>query len=236
MTQANNNSASHLNMHRPENVQTGRPNFSGLVHVGDEGADERPSLTVHQMRERLCGTNLRAGGSVPSMAHELGRRYRVDSDDLLQGAIARSLGRRTRRPDIPVEVYLAQVMRSVGSSIARARARAREREDDFLHSVVAQSAGSRVGLGADELLRLNAEQSYFSALLDELASGDERLAKLIDGIDLGLRGVGLAEYLNIDQASLASRRRTLKRRAHAIVRREELLWAPVTATEGGHDA
>lgn len=236
MTQANSNLASHPNMHRPENIRTGRPNISGPVHVDDEGGKERPCLNVDQMRERLSSTNFRPGGGVLSKAHELGRRYHVDSDELLQGAVARSLGQRTRRPDLPVEVFLAQVMRSVGSSMARARARARERKDDFLYSVVAQSAGSRVGLSADELLRLDAEQGYFSALLDELADGDELLAKLIDGIDLGVRGADLAEYLNIDQASLASRRRTLKRRAQAIVRREALPWAHVTATQGGCDA
>jgi|GEM_PF-5827675 len=236
MTRAKDNSASHLNMHRPENIRTGRLNFFVPVHIEVEGGKERPCLSVDQMRERLLSTNLHPGGAVPFKAYELGRRYRVDSDDLLQGAIARSLGRRTRRPDLPVELYLAQVMRSVGSSVARARARALEREDDFRHLVVAQSAGSRVGLGADELLRLDAEQSYFSALLDELADGDELLAKLIDGIDLGLRGAGLADYLNIDQASLASRRRTLKRRAQVILRREELLRAPASATEGGPDA
>lgn len=236
MTQSPNKLAPHLNMHRPTKIRTGCPNIPGPVHVKDGSADERPCLNARQMRERLSRTNLHPGGAIPSRARELGRRYRVDSDELMQGAIARSLGQRTRRPDLPVELFLAQLMRSVGSSIARARERARDREDNFLYSVAAQSAGSRVGLSADELLRLNAEQVYFSALLDELGGGDELLVKMIDGIGMGMRGTALTNYLNIDQASLASRRRTLKRRAQAIVQREELVWKSGTRTAGDYDA
>lgn len=236
MIQADSVFSSHPNMHRSGKIRTPCPNMSAAVHVEDEGAKEWPRLTVDQMRGRLYLTDLRPGGAVPSAANELGRRYRVDSDELLQGAVVRALGQRTRRPDLPAEMFLAQIMRSVGSSIARARLRARHREEDFRYSLTSQCGRTRVGLSADEFLQLDAEQHYYSGLLDEVANGDELLERLIDGIGFGMRGADLAEFLKISQPDLASHRRTLKRRAQTIAHREKLLPENGTAVEGGENA
>ena len=236
MIQADSVFSSQPNMHRSGKIRTPCPNSNAVVHVEDGGAKEQPCLSVDQMRDRLYNTDLRPGGVVSSAANELGQRYRVDSDELLQGAVVRALGQQTRRPDLPPEVFLAQIMRSVGSSIARARLRARDREEEFRYSLASQCGRSRVGLGADDLLQLEAEQQHYSELLEEAADGDALLEKLIDGIGFGLRGADLAEFLEINQADLASRRRTLKRRAQTIAHREKLLPDNGTAFEGGYDA
>lgn len=236
MIQADSVFSSQPNMHRSGKIRTPCPNLNAVVHVEDEGAKERPCLSVNQMRGRLYDTDLHPGGAVPSAATELGRRYRVDSEELLQGAVVRALGERTRRPDLPPELFLAQIMRSVGSSIARARLRARDREEDFRYSLASQCGRSRVGLPADKLMQLEAEQYYYSGLLDEVADGDALLERMIDGIGFGLRGAELADFLEISQADLASRRRTLKRRAQTIAHREELLPENETLIEGGDNA
>lgn len=236
MTQADSVFSSRPNMHRSEKFRTERPNSGRPVHVVDVEPEARQHLNVDQMRGRLSSTNLHPGGTVPAKAIELGRRYRVDSDDLLQGAVVRSLGQRTVRPEMPAELFLTQLMRSVGSSIARARSRAREREDDFKYSMRVQSVATRVGLRADDLLQLEADQLYYSGLLDEAAGGDELLAKLIDGIGHGLRGAALAAFMEISQADLASPRRALKRRAQVIARREALFTESVTEAQGGKHA
>jgi len=216
--------ASRPNMHRSEKIRTPCPNWPASVHVQDGGIEERPNLSVDEIRRRLHATDLHAGGASPNNAKELGRRYRVDSDDLLQGAIVRSLCKRTCRPDLPVELFLTQIMRSVGSSVARARVRAQERRGDFEYLLGSQIAAQPV-LGAEERLRLEAERRRYAGLLDEIAGGDELLTALIDGIGQGLCGSALAEFLDIDQAGLAAPRRTLKRRAQAIARRERLFRA-----------
>lgn len=206
-------------MHRSAKTRTSCPNKPGSVHVKDGGAEERPTLTIDQMRDRLCATNLHPGGTVPRKAYELGRRYGVDSDDLMQAAVVRSLGKKTIRPDLPPDLYLAQVMRSIGSGVARARLRARERREGFEYTLGAQIAGSHLALGTEERLRFEAEQIFYAALLEELADGDERVVKLIDGIGQDLRGSRLAEFVGIKKEQLATLRRTLKRRSQVIAMR-----------------
>lgn len=213
----------HPNMHRYEKTRTSCPNKPRPVHVKDGGSKERPLLTVDQMRDRLYATNLHPGGTVPMKAYELGRRYGLDSDDLMQAAVVRSLGTKTIRPDLPPELYLAQVMRSIGSGVARARLRARERREGFEYTLGAQIVGWHFALGTEERLRFEAEQIFYAALLEELAGGDERVVKLIDGIGQDLRGSRLAEFVGITHEELATLRRTLKRRSQAVAKRECLI-------------
>jgi len=152
----------------------------------------------------------------------LGRRYGVAADDLLQAAIARALAPKTKRPKIPVESFLIMTMCSIGSGVARGRARAAERKDDFQYVLRCQYAAASSALGIERQLHTDSERAYYAGLLEEIADGDERLTKLIDGIDQRTRGAKLAKDIGVSQADLASLLRKLKRRAQRVAVRERL--------------
>ncbi len=210
-------------MHRSEKIRTCCPNLGAAVQLEDE-ATHSVSLKSRTMRRRLQRVDFRAGSTMSTCAEALSRVYGVDPGDLIQTAVARSLSPKTQRPDIPVEAFLINVMRSIGSSVARARARSRERGVSIPIDLVKEQIAAPKSLGtAYEMINIETDRHRFANLLDEAAGEEIVLVRLIDGIGMKLCGAKLAEQIGIEQCGLATLRRRLKRRAHAIAIREGLI-------------
>ena len=213
----------HPYMHQSEKIRTSCPNLGTAEQVENE-ATPSVSLKTRTMRRRLTKVDFRPGSTMSSCADALGRIYRVDPGDLIQTAVARSLSPKTQRPDIPVEAFLINVMRSIGSSVARGRARSRERGVSIPIDLVREQIAAPKSLGtAFEMINIEADRHRFANLLNEAAGDEDILVGLIDGIGMKLCGAKLAERLGIEQRELATLRRRLKRRAQAIAIREGLI-------------
>lgn len=186
-------------------------------------------LTQDDVRTELSALDLSPSGSVGNLSAMYARRINGEGGDLLHDAVHKALSSRRCPEEVPVEQFLAGIMRSATSTIRRSRERRRDQYD----YLPLDYATERLALGgcttksADELIEIERVQTLCAEVIDKLADGSAEQALLIDGIALELRGRELADHLGVSLRDLATLRKALKRR---IIR----IWPDVKKEiEGG---
>ena len=130
--------------------------------------------------------------------------------DLLQEAILRMLqGSRRKRPDLPIVVFLAGVMRSIRSEHWR-----RAQREAEAHAWLA--TGSEPSIEPEE--RFAAAQAL--AMIDRLFAHDPRALQIIAGLGEGLTAERIREVYSMSKTDYDSTRKRMRR----VLLREGLAW------------
>lgn len=143
--------------------------------------------------------------------------YFGDGRDLLHDAVTRAVVSRSCREGIPIEAFLAGVMRSLASTARRSRERREEQRAMPIDWLAGRSIdGALVTQSADELIEIERIRQICAEVIDLLSAESDQQAALIDGIGLDFRGRALADYVGISPEELATARRKLKRHAERL--------------------
>ncbi len=185
------------------------------------------ALSPDEVREELVKLNFAPGGAMQRAAALLAGRVGTESRDLLHEAVRRALASRACPEGVPVEQFVAGIMRSMASAILRSRERGR---DQVL--LPYDELEARLGLGGytvlspEEVIEIRRVRQLCINVLDQLANGSTAQGILIDAIGPNLRGQELANHLGVTMPELATLRRALKRRVQRI-------WPEVMETLDG---
>ncbi len=172
-------------------------------------------LSQGQVRSALAAIDLGQSSRLRRYASYRGWRAGIDADDLLQEALLRALSSRSCPASITIEVFLMGIMRSIASAIVEKREREREIIVEVGGTDSWAAAGARLAQ-PDEILGRQDHQRVCAAALASICEGNPHAETVLDGINLGLRGLDLARHANIDPDHLATVRRFLKRRAAGV--------------------
>lgn len=176
------------------------------------------ALTRDEVRAELGRLDLSAIGEVGNTSAMFARRINGEGGDLLNDAVRKALSSRRCPADVPVDQFLAGIMRSATSTILRSRERRRDPLDyvPLNDAVELLATGRYTTKSADELIEIERVQKLCEEVIDRLADGSTEQTALIDGIGLDLRGRQLAEHLGVSLRELATLRKALKRRIMRI--------------------
>lgn len=175
-------------------------------------------LTSDEVRAELAKVSFAPGGAMQRAAGALAGRVGTDSRDLLHEAVRRALVSRVCPAGVPVEQFVAGIMRSIVSAILRSRERGRD--IDLL--MPTDELEARLGLGGytvrspEEVIEIRRVRQLCIDVLDRLAEGSTAQEMLVDAIGHDLRGQQLADHLGVTMRELATLRRALKRRVQRI--------------------
>lgn len=181
-------------------------------HRDDEGQES--CLTRQEIREQLASLPLGPGSFLMRQARYRATYADLDCDDLLQEALLRALTTRTCPRHVPVERFVAAIMRSIASKAVERKERTIMLGlygDDFVYHAEELIAGSPV-----DQIEYDERRMHFARLLALVTEADPLAECVIDGIDDGLRGADLADHASINQKQLATVRRRIKRRVQEL--------------------
>lgn len=172
------------------------------------------ALTRDEVRAELGRLDLSATGEVGNLSALYARRINGEGGDLLHDAVRKALSSRRCPADVPVDQFLAGIMRSATSTTLRSRERRRDQHDYLpLDDAVERLAvGGYVTKSAHELIEIDRVQKLCEEVIDRLPDGSAEKATLIDGIGFEFRGRQLADHLGVSLPELATLRKALKRR------------------------
>ncbi len=188
------------------------------ISAPDKLAKPDRVLTTEEVRAELA--RIRPGAADPLNEAVAGHaaRSREDPRELLNEAIQRALTTRAIPADVPFDKVLAEIARSVASSINISRHRTRKHVVDLPIEEIVDllPAGGYVVTAPDEIIERERIRQLCADAIERLARDDGRREALIDAIGQGMRGDELTATLGIGKRDLASMRKALKREIQRI--------------------
>ena len=163
-------------------------------------------LTKAQVRAALAAIDTGSNSKLMWVARYRAFNAGIDAEDLLQEAILRTLTSRRCPAGLKMEYFLMAVMRSIASAII-----VKGKRDEALYRDEYDLPVST--LAPDETCEIAERADAWRQALDHVIGGSPEIERVVDGVDQGLCGKALAEFVNTDRARLASVRKTIKRRA-----------------------
>lgn len=187
------------------------PNLGSAAHTSSNSAPAS-YLTKTQVHAAIAAIDIGANSKLKRVARYRAFTAGIDADDILQEAILRSLASRSCPAGLKIEHFLMAVMRSIASAAIAKRERNEKLFPQEFNLLVSP-------LGPEEVFEIAERADAWRQALDHVIGGSPEIERVVDGIDQGLCGRTLADFANTSQASLASVRKTIKRRAkHACTR------------------
>jgi hypothetical protein len=175
-------------------------------------------LTTEEVRAELA--RIRPGAADPLNEAVAGHaaRSREDPRELLNEAIQRALTTRAIPADVPFDKVLAEIARSVASSINISRHRTRQHVVDLPIEEIVDllPAGGYVVTAPDDIIEQERIRDLCIDALTRLAQDDPKIEALLDGIGQRLRGDELMRAVGISKRELATMRKALKRSVKRI--------------------
>lgn len=175
-------------------------------------------LTKNQVRAELAKIRPGLADSLNQAVAGHAARCREDPHDLFNEAVQRALSTRAIPADVPFETVLAEIARSIASSINIGRHRARQFVVDLPIEEIVDliPAGGYVVTAPDEIIEQERVRELCIDALARLSRDDPKIEALVDGIGQGLRGDELMNELGISRRELATIRKALKRSVKRI--------------------
>lgn len=184
----------------------------------DNPAKPERVLTTEEVRAELA--RIRPGAADPLNEAVAGHaaRSREDPRELLNEAIQRALTTRAIPADVPFDTVLAEIARSIASSINISRQRTRQHVVDLPIEEIVDllPAGGYVVTAPDEIIEQERIRDLCIDALARLAQDDPKIEALLDGIGQRLRGDELMSAVGISKRELATMRKALKRSVKRI--------------------
>lgn len=184
----------------------------------EQPAEPERVLTKDEVRVELARIRPGAADTLNDAVANCAARSREDPRELLNEAVQRALSTRAIPADVPFEVVLAEIARSIASSINISRHRARQHVVDLpLEEIVdLLPAGGYIVTAPDEIIEQERVRDLCIKALARLAQDDPKIEALVDGIGQGLRGDELMSAVGISKRELATLRKALKRSVKRI--------------------
>lgn len=173
-------------------------------------------LTPDEVRAALSAIKPGASDALGVAIDGYAKGSRQDPRELLNEAIKRALSTRSVPADIPFEAVLAGIARSIASGINIARAREKIVDLPVEELFETLPVGGYAVSSPDEIIERERIRQLCADAIERLARNDAKRAALIDAIDQRMRGVDLADALEISKRDLASMRKALKREVQRI--------------------
>ena len=184
----------------------------------DKLAKPERVLTTDEVRAELARIRPGAPGALKEAIDGHAARSREDPRELLNEAIQRALTTRAIPADVPFDKVLAEIARSIASSINVGRHRTRRHVVDLPIEEIVDllPAGGYVVAAPDEIIERERVRQICADAIERLARDDVTRRALIDAIGMGLRGEDLAASLGVSKRDLASIRKALKREIQRV--------------------
>lgn len=184
----------------------------------DKLAKPERVLTTDQVRAELARIRPGAPGALKEAIDGHAARSREDPRELLNEAIQRALTTRAIPADVPFDKVLAEIARSIASSINVGRHRTRRHVVDLPIEEIVDllPAGGYVVTAPDDIIERERVRQVCADAIDRLARDDVTRRALIDAIGMGMRGEDLAASLGVSKRDLASMRKALKREIQRV--------------------
>lgn len=175
-------------------------------------------LTKDEVRAELERIRPGAADALNEAVAGHAARSREDPREILNEAVQRALSTRAIPADVPFDIVLAEIARSIASSINIGRQRARQYVVDLPIEEVVDllPAGGYVVTAPDEIIEQERVRDLCIDALTRLARDDPKVEALVDGIGQGLRGDELVSAVGISKRELATMRKALKRSVKRI--------------------
>lgn len=184
----------------------------------DQPAKPARVLTTDEVRAELARIRPSAAGPLKEAIDGHAARSREDPRELLNEAIQRALTTRAIPADVPFDKVLAEIARSIASSINVSRHRTRQHVVDLPIEEIVEllPAGGYAVAAPDEIIERERVRQICADAIERLARDDDTRKALIDAIGMGMRGEDLAASLGVSKRDLASMRKALKREIQRV--------------------
>jgi hypothetical protein len=175
-------------------------------------------LTKDEARAELARIRPDAADALNDAVPGHAARCRQDPRELLNEAVHRALSTRAIPVDIPFDTVLAEIARSIASSINISRHRAGQhvvaRPIDEIVDLL--PAGGYAVMAPDEIIEQERIRDLCIDALARIAQDNPKIEALLDGIGQGLRGEELMRAVGISKGELATIHKALKRSVKRI--------------------
>ena len=184
----------------------------------DYSYKQERALTTDEVRAELARIRPGAADALNDAVAGHAARSREDPRELLNEAVHRALTTRAIPADVPFDTVLAEIARSIASSINISRHRARQHIVDLPIEEILDllPAGGYVVTAPDEIIEQERIRDLCIDALARLSQDNPKIEALVDGIGQGLRGDELMRAVGISKRELATMRKALKRSVKRI--------------------